>query len=102
MSDTNTKRIIVENRVECRCGPLVPNPKSAIGGKKTRRVRIFITGTVVGVLGKSSWSVRLDISSKIKGVKSSALKLVAQIVGIPVDEVNLNDVCILLLFKWFL
>ena len=77
-----SNRIFVGCRVEGPHGPLFPNPNSKI----KRRLRTRVVGTVLRANGQHRWVVQFDFNGKIKECTSKLLKLVADEVGVPLNE----------------
>ena len=72
--------------VEGKLGPLVPNP-SAKPRKKSRRIRSNATGIIIKAVKKKLWKVMVDQKCKHINVRSCAMKIIDDEVGVPVDEV---------------
>ena len=74
------KKITIECRVSGRFGPLVDPPVDTVvntDGKRKRRVRLLVYGTVVGTDEYRKWSIRLDHDGTIRnGISSNQLKVV--------------------------
>ena len=82
-------KITLGCRVSGRFGELVDPPEGTDvnpNGKRKRRVRMFIYGTVVGSDEYHKWSVRFDHDGTIRnGISSNQLKVVEDpIIGVPI------------------
>ena len=86
LESCDKNRLKPGDRVEGKFGPLVPNPK-AEPGKKTRRIRSNATGTVVKAANAKLWKVKVDQTGEFINVRSCAMKVIDNAVGLPVDEV---------------
>ena len=84
----NRARIGPGIRVEGPFGPLGPNP-NARPGRASRRVRATATGTVIEPAnGHRYWKVKCDQDGETRLARTGALRVVANDVGIPRNEVT--------------
>ena len=67
--------------VEGKFGPLVPNP-SAKPGKKSRCIRSYATGIIIKAVKKKLWKVKVDQTCKHINVRSCAMKIIDDAVGV--------------------
>ena len=72
--------------VEGKFGPLVPN-SSAKPWKKYRRICSNATGIAIKAVKKKLWKVKVDQTCKHIDVRSYAIKIIDDAVGVPVEEV---------------
>ena len=72
-------------RVSGRLGDLVENPDQTRtpSGRRRRRVKSLRTGVVVSSSGLRKWSIRLDHNNTIVEAPTSVLKVIDNVVGLP-------------------
>ena len=83
-----SNHIFVSCSVEGWHGQLVKNPNQII----KCRVRSKVVGTVMQVVDLHKWEVALDYDGKAKVVRLNSLKVVEECTGVPLDELNTNDI----------
>ena len=81
----NNLRLVVGCRVSGQIGPLVPNPNERPGFWSCC-VYAEGTGTLVSSVGYAKWKVLCDVDGKICTMSTCQLKIVDELVGVPMDK----------------
>ena len=71
--------------VQGKFGHLIPNLEATLG-KKSRRVWLNATGTVIRDVGGKKWLVKRDQDFELIDVRMCMLKIINHAVGVPTDE----------------
>jgi len=91
-------RIVAGCRVSGRFGELIdyaPGEDTDANGKKKRRIRREVYGTVVASCGLQKWQVHFDHNGEVKNnVSSTQLKVVDDTAGIPISAITTVSVYI--------